>query len=61
MSLFLSNPILGNIKLEKLSKHIDITKYHIRKIFSKSNNPETYTLIAVKGYNQEGELVWELL
>ena len=48
-------------RLEKLSKHIDITKYHIRKIFSKSNNPETYTLIAAKGYNQEGELVWELL
>lgn len=48
-------------RLEKLSKHIDITKYHIRKIFSKSNNPETYTLIAIKGYNQEGDLVWELL
>ena len=41
-------------RLEKLSNHI-------RKIFSKSNNPETYTLIAVKGYNQEGNLVWELL
>lgn len=48
-------------RLEKLSKHIDITKYHIRKIFYKKDNPETYTLIAVKGYNQEGDLVWELL
>jgi len=48
-------------RLEKLNKHINITKYHIRKIFAKSNNPETYTLIAVKGYNQEGDLVWETL